>query len=373
MPRVFAILGVLVAPLWSTYARAEDLRLKLQLEVRSEVDTNPHRTESAKDRFQPMPAGAGSTVARLALGWRPAPAQSLRMNLVGSGRRYVGTSDTVSLENMAQVAGDLRYDAWVSPYHLAGVRASYYEAYQQGFEPALSRDFRTGDLTILLTLRRTVDQQASARAGYRLFRHKPNADLDFQGEHVGLAYRQSFESEQDGEAPTTDLLVEYTLEHREFGGLALAPPCPEGVAPSSCATSSGRSDLLHNVALEWTYASEQIYSARYDLFLNDSTSLGLSQRRHRLAVSATALAGWGIFMTATLVAHLSQSVNAAALQALTIADEAHNALILHATRDLSEDFSLEARYAFYAYGWTGTELDYSRQSAYVGAVYSFTR
>jgi hypothetical protein len=374
--RVIATTGILLASALPGHARGEDVRVKVQLEARSEVDTNPHRTESSDDRFPPTTAASGSTVARLALAWRPSPSQSLRVRLVGSGRRYVGAQGSLSLENVAQLAADLGYDVAPSSHHVAGLRLSYYDAYQQGFDPALSRDFRTGDAALLLSLRRSAHEQATALVGYRLFRYKPDAELDFNAAELGLAYRRTFESPEspeNEESPTTDLSVEYKLGHRQYGGMALAlcPTDGPDILPIGCRTQEERTDLVHDVTLEWIHTAHRIYSARYDLFATDSTSQGQSQVRHRFALSATTELWAQLFVSATVVAQLSQSLST--VPARSIDDDAHSGLILHFTRDVWDDVSLEARYALYAYDVTASSLGYTRQTAYLGAVYTLRR
>jgi hypothetical protein len=139
-----------------------------------------------------------------------------------------------------------------------------------------------------------------------------------------------------------------------------------------------RVDLFHAAAAVVTYTSERLLSARYELQLNDSNSYGQSLLRHRVEVGLTTETWADIFLTAKVVVHVNRSLDSILLSGdigtfLTIEDESRNGLILHLTRELTPAWTIEARVAFYANAFAESDVDYRRNTFYLGGVWTLTR
>lgn len=364
----------------------------LQLEAGSEYDSNVHRL----DRSDGDEGAAidGSPLARLGarhrLTWRRNARE--RLTLSSHAGLKVFTADSAQSENVAVLAAEGGYEwSLVGRGAVIGLSGSYYDAipYHQSDTEADSlegRYFRIGTGESSLTLIGKGGHRVTAVAGYRAFDYKPDADFGWHGEHIGLNYQATLwrgDPDRDDDAASVDLGAGYRVERRVYGGSALTSACDSGdsvvdqcVAP----TGLGRADLNHSLVAEAVYTGRRIYSARYELQVNDSNSLGESLIRQRLRLGFTTELGRELYLTAeaTVLLHiyLDPLLVAGDQQALTfisIDEENRNSLSMHLARALGRRWALEGRYAIYSNEFTNQELTFRRQTVYLGAVYRYER
>ncbi len=126
------------------------------------------------------------------------------------------------------------------------------------------------------------------------------------------------------------------------------------------------------------YTGRRIYSARYELTVNDSNSFGETLVRQRLRLGFTTELVRELYLTAEATAlvhiYLDPLLIARDEQALTfvsIDEENRNSLSLHLSRALSRTWALEGRYAIYSNEFTNQELTFRRQTVYLGVVYRY--
>jgi hypothetical protein len=374
---------LVVVVLLPAAAAAGKLETRLQLEVGSELDSNPHR-EPSEAGNAPVPAAVGRGGIRFSLGWRPAPRRVLSLSAVAAAKKFVGLDGTggAAEEDVAVVALDGRFDAGLAGRPLAlGVRVGYYDALERdtGTAGAGDHDFRTGHLTGVLVVRGDDDHRVTLSLGVRGFEYKPDARFDFFGEQAGLGWRKSFTSSGgDGveDGASWDLGVEYGFARRVYDDEARVNGCaPDAELEAGCLVSSdlGRVDLVHSAAVELGYAGERLYGVRYELSATLSNSFGQSLVRHRLELTATTETWWSVFVTARLVVQVNQFLDPLLLSRdiglYTIEDENRNSLGLHATRDVGSSWAIEARLTLATNEFATEELRYRRATVYGGLVW----
>jgi hypothetical protein len=366
----------------------DEVDWNLQIEGGSEYDSNVHRVETSDGRPGNV---VGSPLARLGarqrLTWRRNPRE--RLSLSSHGGLKLFTSDDGQTENVAILSADGGYD-WGVPSRgaIVGLSGSYYDAIpyevSDSMESSGSRAFRTVNGEASATLVGPSGHRLAALAGYRVFHYKPDSDLDWQGEHVGLVYQSTFwrgDPDVDDDAASIDLSAGYRVERRDFDDIARTSTCANQDSPNpNCAapTTLERADLNHAIAAEAVYTGRRVYSARYELQINDSNSLGESLVRQRLRLSLTTELFKDLYLTAegTVLVHiyLDPLLVARDEQALTfvsIDEENRNSLSLHLSRPIAAGWALEGRYAIYSNEFTNQELTFRRQTVYLGAVYRY--
>lgn len=374
-------------------ASAEELRWRLEVEGGSEYDTNIHRFEVSGDsadrtdiRASPLLRGG----ARLRLDWRPA--RTRRASLLAFTGAKLYATERGQDENVAIIAGDGRYQ-WRLPGRSAAlaVRGSYYDTVQYdvgAHEPmVVPRHFAMAGGELMLTVLGPDHHRLIASSGYRRFRYKPSEVYNWHGEHYSLAYRTTFwrgDPDLDLDAASIDVTVSYRLERRNYRGDAFTSICSDTEAPRpACfrAMGIGRTDLHHGAAAEIVYTGDRIYSARYELEVTDSNSVGQSLVRHRLELGLTTEIFAGVFATARAALQLdtypdslllARDVNAQDFT--TIDEDSRNTLSLHIARDITDRWSLEGRYALFTNEFAARELSFRRHVIYLGvqgAVSSF--
>jgi hypothetical protein len=352
-------------------------RVELQLEAGGEIDSNVHRDPASQ---APVTAPDARAAARLDLRLRPSPAATARLLATLAGKKFAGadaaTEDVgvIALQALAQVAAGR-----LAP----GIRASYLDAFQSGTETdtpgALDRAFRTGDAAATLTLVADGGHRLTASLGYRFFHDKPSPAFDFSGEQLGLAWThtRTLGGDDDPTPPELSVGLAYHGSRRGYDTPALANACAPGAAIApACLVSAveTRDDLFHEVTAEVTYASARIWSARYQLQIDDSNSFGQSLIRHRLELSLTSELTSELVLHARVVVVVEQFLDSLLLSGdlgtfATIDDDARNALILHATHDVSPTTTLEARWSLYTDAFAPDSLAYRRQTFYLGMIY----
>lgn len=366
-------------------------RVSAELEAAGEVDSNPHR--EGEGGTEPIEAAAvARTGARLQLGQRLGR-HAYRLRFAGAVKKFFGAD--ASAEDVAVASGDGRWNMTTSDEGvIVGVRGSYYEAFERTTTVdvmlpdggtatrSLDLDFRTGDAAGQLILSGEDGDRLTASAGWRMFHYKPSVAFDFRGPFVGLTWARSWELGDDDQIEDDPRSIEASAsigtQLRGYDGTGYTNICAdyEGADdPELCLVASGRArrDLFHSASAELTYTGRRIVGLRYELHVNDSTSFGESLIRHRVELSGTSALFAGIVGTARLLVQVNQFLDPA-LRAgdrgtfVTIEDEGRNAILLHATRDLTDGLAIEARYAFYSNEFSQAETSYRRHVGTLGLV-----
>lgn len=363
----------------------------LQLEAGSEYDSNVHRV----DRRAGQDVGVdGAPLARLGarqrLTWRRTPRE--RFALAAHGGLKLFATDAGQTENVAVLSGEGGYE-WSLPARGAvlGASGSYYDAIPYHLtEPdgggVEGRTFRTGTGEVSAALVGAGGHRVTALAGYRAFHYKPDPTIDWRGEHLGLVYQGTLwrgDPDRDDDAASIDLSAGYRVELRDYATSARTGACADPDSPEPRCTSGtdlGRADLNHSLAAEAIYTGRRIYSARYELQMNDSNSFGESLVRQRLRLGFTTELLRELYLTAEATVLIQIYLDPLLIprdeQALTfisIDEENRNSLSLHLSRPLGRALSVEARYAIYSNEFTNQDLTFRRQTVYAGLVYRMER
>ena len=361
----------------------------LELEGGAEYDSNIHRLElKGGDTAEVVAAPLMRLGAHHTLTWHRTAGERLELDTFG-GLKLFG-SDSGQSENVAVVSSRGGYQ-----WHLrgrgavVGLSGNYYDAiayqlYQPSGPVYDNRNFRTGAGEVSATLLGPGQNRLTALVGYRLFHYKPDPVFDWQGEHYQLVYQTTWwrgDPDQDADAASIDFTAGYELERRNYDGSARTSSCADpGAGDPACSagTTLPRADLNHTVGAELVYTGRRIYSARYELTVNDSNSFGESLVRQRLRLGITTELFHELYLTAqgTVLfnAYLDPLLVVSDEQARTfvsIDEENRNSLALHLSRPLSGGWSIEGRYAIYSNELSNQELSFRRQTAYLGAVYHY--
>lgn len=384
---MLAVLGVAASP---ARAQAAPPDWSLQLEGGGEYDSNIHRLE-LREGGDDEGAVEGAPLARLGARHRISArlSRTQRFTLASTGGLKLFSSDSGQSENVAVVSSDGAYE-WNLRGRgaLLGLHGSYYDAIQaELYDPPIGspysgRTFRTLAGEGSAALLGEGGHRVTALVGYRTFHYKPDPIFDWEGEHYALLYQASMwrgDPDQDDDAASFDLSAGYRVERRSYDSNARTASCADqDAADPLCSAGTGieRADLNHSVAAEAIYSGRRIYSARYELTVNDSNSYGESLVRQRLKLGTTAELLPSLYLTAEgtvlLNVYLDPLVVARDEEARTfvsIDDENRNSLSLTLSRAFGESWALEARYAIYSNEFTNEELSFRRQTAYLGAVY----
>jgi hypothetical protein len=361
----------------------------LQLEAGSEYDSNVHRLERRDGEMVDID---GAPLARLGarhrLSWRRTPRE--RFTLSSHGGLKLFTTDSGQSENVAVLSAEGGYDwALRSRGAVFGLSGSYYDAIPYELAEPMAdqsggRHFRTGMGEASATLIGPGGHRVTALGGYRLFHYKPEPDFDWHGEHVGLIYQGTFwrgDPDKDDDAGSVDISAGYRVERRAYDAGARTSACADQDSPDpecSGGTDLARADLNHSLAAEVVYTGRRIYSARYELTVNDSNSFGETLVRQRLRLGFTTELLRELYLTAEATAlvhiYLDPLLVLRDQQALTfvsIDEENRNSLSVHLSRALTRSWALEGRYAIYSNEFTNQELTFRRQTVYLGAVYRY--
>ena len=378
---------------WSTHGQSDTLSWRLQVESGGEYDSNSHRRyDATPEDADPSPlARVGS---RLQLGWRPDDNHML--NLWGLAGATLYSEPDASTENALLSAADARYQ-WRLPGRdlVLGARASHHDIYAYAYRYTDDRDCSTafdiprfftshvGDLSA--TVRGPGEHQLTLTAGLQRFVYKACSQFDWRGERYGVRYQTTTwrgDPDEDLDAASIDVRVDYGLQNRHYQGELLVNTCPPDAAlDASCLGPVGlpRADLYHALSAEVIYTGDRIYSARYELGITDSNSFARSLVRQRLELGITAELFFKVFLTAKAAIQLDiypDSLIVAPDQVTgvedpTIDEENRNSLSLHLSRDITKSLTLEGRYALYSNEFVGIGQQYRRQVVYLGAVYRY--
>lgn len=382
----FALTAAIVGYAGQAAAQQSATVWSLQLESGAEYDSNVHRLEERAGEDIAIEASpVARTLARLRLSHQPTSRERLR--LFGYGGIKLFANEDSQSENVAVTSGDVQYERLL-PGRSAqlGAALRYYDAFslEQQLGPFQGRTFRTLNADTAMTLLGEGGHRVTGLVGYRLFTYKPDPLFDWQGDSYGLSYQTTVwrgDPDQDASAASFDVLTAYRVERRGYDSTARTSSCANDDSPDplcSAGTRIERADLHHSVAAEVIYTGERVYSARYEVQVNDSNSFGESWVRQRLELGATAGLPGGLFLTAEIAVLLNiyrdpllLSRDEQAQSFVSIEDENRNAASLHLARPLGPSWAIEARYALYSNEFTNQELSFRRQIFYVGAVYRF--
>lgn len=349
MLRLLGIAALVSAGL-AAPARA-DSRWSLKLESGAEYDTNIHRFPESDDPEQPVEASPLTRLgARYRLRVQPGDGHLFRFDGYAGAKLF--TTESGQSENVTILQGDLAYTRGFESRRAAlGARASFYDASGYDLFEAPG-DIEPRAFTTLLaegtfTLAGPEEHRLTASAGVRSFEYDPRPGFDWIGDRYGLTYRTTLwrgDPDQEVDAASVDLRAGYRLERRDYDANAFTDSCPEGApADERCFTPTplSRADLHHTGSAEAVYTGERIYSARYEIRVNDSNSYGHSLVRQRLELKLTTeIAESGFYATATgavlLNLFLDPLLLARDVQSQTfvsIDDENRNSFSLHLSRD----------------------------------------
>ncbi len=370
-------------------ASAKPAKWTLKLESGAEYDSNIHRVEVPE---QDQDAVAGAPLIRssgeLTTSWQRKRGE--RFRFVGLGLAKLFASEEGQSENVIVVAGDGQYQ-WALNKRGAvfGVRGSYYEAfaYDLGVVDSqyLGRNFSMGNIEADLTAVGPKGHRLMLHAGYRRFVYKPDADFDWHGDHYGLRFETTVwrgDPDKDLDAASMDIAVGYRVGRRSYNqGRAFSNSCPDDDDPDpSCFTPTdfARADLNHQGSIDVAYnTGARIWSARYELQINDSNSFGHALARSRLELGLTAELGKSMSVTASVAVLFNIFLDPLLLgdertnSFITIDDENRNTLSLMALRKLNKKWSLEARYSIFTNEFATQQLRFRRQVFYTGLAYAY--
>ena len=363
------------------------LQWRLMLESGAEYDSNVHRVEQVEDENSDVDASplmrAG---ARLRLSWRRGERQRLVIDGWGGGKLFA--DDAATNENIAIIDTRAGYEWGIkSRGAVVALRGDYYDTFSPDTgavsDYLVLRNFASANGELALTVVGPGSNSLTVHGGYRDFRYKPDEDFDWRGEHYGLDFRTTiWRGDPESELDTSiDVNMRYRLTRRSYQGLAYRNKCADdddiGIDCLVPTLALGRADLHHQAAAAVAYTGERIWSAGYQLFVNDSNSFGQSYLRHRFGVGVTTESWAGIFVTARAAVQLITFIDPLLLlrsdqaEVISIDDENRNSLSLHLSRDVDESWSVEGRYVLYTNEFASQEFVYRRQTAYLGLVYNF--
>jgi hypothetical protein len=349
-------------------ARAEPT-LRLDLEAGSEVDSNVHRAPSDSGDVH---AGVDARVgARFGVAGRAGEHAAYALDAVGAAKGFAGPE--ASGEDLGLVGLDGRVDLAAGAI-VPGLRLSYTDIF--GAESS-ALPLRTADATASAALLVGPDLRVAALAGWRGFTYKPDGAFSFDGPHAGVSVGERLAA--DDRDWQLRWAAAYSASWRRYSSPALADYCPRGAPKSpSClgVTSSARADLFHDLAVDVTYTGGFIASARLALQLDQSSSFGQSLARARLELSGTVDLIWDVVLTTQVVLQVDDYLDGLLLGGdlgtfTTVEDEARNGWVVHLSRELSDTWTVEARFAVYANALAARAVAYDREVAYLGAIVRF--
>ncbi|HUS63685.1 MAG TPA: hypothetical protein VMZ28_04040, partial [Kofleriaceae bacterium] len=308
---MLAVLGGAAAPARAQVAPPD---WSLQLEGGGEYDSNIHRLE-LRDGVDDEQGVEGAPLARLGARHRVSvrPSRTQRFTLASTGGLKLFSGDSGQSENAAVVSSDGAYEWNVRGRGaLLGLHGSFYDASQvELYDPPpgsasgfSGRTFRTAAGEGSAALLGDSGHRVTALVGYRLFHYKPDPIFDWEGEHYALLYQTSIwrgDPAEDDDAASLDLSAGYRVERRSYDASARTASCADEDAADplcSAGTNIDRADLNHSVAAESIYSGRRIYSARYELTVNDSNSYGESLVRQRLRLGTTMELLTSLYLTA---------------------------------------------------------------------------
>ncbi len=346
------------------------------LEAGGEADSNVRRVEVGPDTTeQPIAAGL------FRLGGRAAGRGTTRygswiVDGLGLLRAVAAPADTG--ESIGVVAGDARWDVAI-PHRAAHafVRGDLYDVLSLGdVESTRAFESRGAEAGVVIA---DGDRKVTVAGGARDVTYKPDHDFDWTGPSLGVRVDAPLWRAAGDEPRSLDLAADYRFERRSFAGLAYADGCAPGAAPDPMCyvpTTAKRAALYHRALVRVTYTGERVFSAGYELVVDDSTSYGQSVIRHRALASATSELGARVIATASAILELDQypapllvarGVNGMSFS--SIDDDNRNMISILVGRPIAGEWTVEARWAYWANAFSSDAYSFRRQLVYVGIVW----
>jgi hypothetical protein len=299
----------------------------------------------------------------------------------------VFTEDDASIENVTLFAVNAR---WLHPLDNGpvslGVAATAADALPLS-DPVGDRTFSNVGGDLLLAARGNDQARFLLALGGRSFVYKPDQSYDWSGPTASARLDLTL---WQPEPRTRSLELAFTagFESRTFYNLSLSEPvyalanvCPAGAAPSvSCSapTSLQRVDRFQRVGAELTWVGKQAASLGYELVVIDSNSFGESFVRHRASASVTFGLPFRLYATALAILYIDRYLDGLIIpkdpnqQDFTnIEDENYSSLQVRLARQLTKEWSVEARAAIWRDIDSQTmDLEYHRELVTLGVVYT---
>jgi hypothetical protein len=347
-------------------------------EAGAELDSNVQRVETGPGLdTSPVTSGLvrlGARVDRRARAWGGA----YTLNI--SNLTRLVTEDTVAIEDVTVLAGNLRYIHGVNdrPVMLGGALTAV-DALPLSDDVG-ARTFRNLGADALLVLRGGEDRTLTLGFGWRDFVYRPDPDFDWRGPAAN-ARLELVLWQPASKTRSLELVTTLGFESRTFDSIALVNACaPNTPADPMCtaATDLGRRDRYQRLGVEVTWVGRQVVALGYQLALIDSNSYGQSLARHRVNLAATAALPGGFYGTLLAILQLDQYLDGLIVrrdlqsqQFTNIEDENRSSLQLRLARRVYSQWSLETRVAI----WrnligSAMELDFQRELVYLGVTYN---
>jgi hypothetical protein len=348
-----------------SWARADSDRHDLRVELGTEYDSNPDRSEHIANTTPTLPPAAASPLARLVAsgGWAVSLGQRGALALSGAlaGKRFLhedARGDDV-LVVQAGANGTLR----LARRTLLGATGSYYDAFQRG--PVDRRDFRSFTPTLRLEQGFAQAAQLVLGGGYRLFTFKASRNLAFAGPTAFVTTRQMFPGDMASDEADWEWNAGAALEWRGFEGTACTnDTCtPESSSPK-------RLDRFWIGYAEVARTTSFLLAAGAALHVNQSNSRGEALVRGVFHLRAVVPLPWALsFSTrADLVAThyrnsllLAQDPNAGVPLA-SIEDENRSTLRIEVSRPLAQGIEIGTRAVLYSSFPSRGSIEYNRQT-----------
>jgi hypothetical protein len=347
------------------WARADSDHHDLRVELGTEYDSNPDRSEHIANTTPNLPPAAASPLARLVAsgGWAAPLGQRGALSLSGAlaGKRFLhedARGDDV-LVAQAGANGTLR----LARRTMLGATGSIYDAFQRG--PVDRRDFRS--LTPTLRLEQGFSQaaQLALGGGYRWFTFKASRNLDFAGPTAFVTIRQMFPGDMASDEADWEWNAGAALEWRGFDG----PACTDDTCtPQSSAPK--RLDRFWIGHAEVARTTSFLLAAGAALHVNQSNSRGEALVRGVFHLRAVVPLPWALSLStrADLVAThyrnsllLAQDPNAGVPLA-SIEDENRSTLRVEISRPLSQGIEIGTRAVLYSNFPSRGSIEYNRQT-----------
>lgn len=367
-----AILGLSIAAIG---ARAH-AQPSITAEGGGEIDTNVQRVET----------GEGLETERIA-----APVMRLgakvdhRVRVAGGVLAYAASSlarvvaDAVTSENVALLAGDVRYQHALGKRGVSAGFALQVADATPFDEATATRTFRTVAADGVLVLRHSDEKSLSIAAGGRAFEWKPDPAYDYAGPALTARF-DAMLWQPAGGARSVELSVGLGFEARDYDSTAFASVCPETAEPSPmcfAATTRPRHDRYHRASAEVTWVDRAVVAGGYQLAVIDSNSYGQSLVRHRFTASVTMDLPWRLYGTALGILQIDQYLDGLIVQKdllqqqfTSLDDENRSSLQLRLARQVTDAWSVEGRLAMWRDLGGTDDTSFARELAYIGAVYS---
>jgi len=352
------------------WVHADPARYDLRVELGTEYDSNPDRSEQIANYAPPIPQTGPSPLARLvaAGNWASALGQSGGLSLSGAvaGKRFfdqTARGDDVLIAQ-AGANGTLR----VARRTTLGLAGSYYDAFQRG--PVDRRDFRSLAPALRIEQGFARAAQLTLGGGYRWFTFKSDDNFSFAGPTAFVTARQMFPGNLERGGADWEWTAGASLEWRGFEGLA----CINETCTAETSAPPRRLDRFWVSHVELARTTTFLLGAGAALHINQSNSRGEGLLRGVFHLRAVVPLPWALslssradlaathYWTSLPLAQVAQDPNAGA-PLVSIEDENRSTLRIELARPLAQGFEIGARYVIYSSFPSRGSVDYRRQTA----------